>query len=231
MSNLLDQVPEAFRVGNAALGAADFFSRRNAAGREEEYNRALRYIDTALQAVDTATAQAQAGQQVPWSDIVRQAEVHLDAAMTSLNALRPGGLAGWSIPISPSFSSDPVIGQGATTALAPHGMHSNEDVGALNAIGVRLRTARFLVNKLMLLEQNSRTANGLSGISTPPHPVVSFVSLAMMAGLAWHGYGRTGRIWSTLGWVFVPGLLGIPGQVIGLVIAYRQGFGQPKKPE
>jgi hypothetical protein len=228
MNNLLEQVPQALRVGNVALGAVDFLSRRNAAGREEEYNRALRYIDTALQAVDTATAQAQAGQPVAWSDIVRQAEVHLDAAMSSLNALRPGGLAGWSVPVMPTFSSDPVIGQGATTALAPQGMHANEAMGALNAIGVRLRTARFLVNKLLLLEQNSRSEGGLSGISTPPHPIVSAVSLAMIAGLAWHGYGRTSRVLPTLGWVLIPGLFGLPGQVVALIIAYKQGFGQPK---
>ena len=121
-----------------------------------------------------------------------------------------------------------MIGQGATTALAPQGMHSNEAVGALNAIGVRLRTARFLVDKLMLLEQNSRSEGGLSGISTPPHPIVSAVSLAMVAGLAWHGYGRTNRILPTLGWVLIPGIFGLPGQLVALIIAYKQGFSKPK---
>jgi len=224
---VLEKIPSAIQLGNVVLGAVDALDLKRLEQRQQDYNLIIANLQAFL-ALGRATP-----------DYVSTGIKTIVQAVTDLAKLKGKSAADTEALVQatqkrlaemtrqpPPKPRDPDAPQVLEAArMPPAGALLRNHVGALHAEVDRLRSAELAQIADMKVRGGQ---SGIGAMSQPGGPSIGYyLTLAMVAGCAYHGYRRGGKVTSALLWSAAPVFTGFLGGAIALSVAAAQGFGKP----
>ena len=224
---VLEKIPSAIQLGNVVLGAVDALDLKRLEQRQQDYNLIIANLQAFL-ALGRATP-----------DYVSTGIKTIVQAVTDLAKLKGKSAADTEALVQatqkrlaemtrqpPPKPQDPDAPQVLEAArMPPAGVLLRSHVGALHAEVDRLRSAELAQIADMKVRGGQ---SGIGAMSQPGGPSIGYyLTLAMVAGCAYHGYRRGGKVTSALLWSAAPVFTGFLGGAIALSVAAAQGFGKP----
>ena len=224
---VLEKIPSAIQLGNVVLGAVDALDLKRLEQRQQDYNLIIANLQAFL-ALGRATP-----------DYVSTGIKTIVQAVTDLAKLKGKSAADTATLVQatqkrlaemtrqpPPKPQDPDAPQVLEAArMPPAGALLRNHVGALHAEVDRLRSAELAQIADMKVRGGQ---SGIGAMSQPGGPSIGYyLTLAMVAGCAYHGYRRGGKVTSALLWSAAPVFTGFLGGAIALSVAAAQGFGKP----
>lgn len=225
---VLEKIPTAIQLGNVVLGAVDAFDLKRLEQRQQEYSLVVANLDaflalptdplpkdymatgvkTIIQAV-TDLAKLKGMSSADTTALVQATQKRL-VEVTSRPRPKP---------------KDPNAHQVVEAARMPPDRVVRDYVVKIRSEADTLRAAE----QAQLADMKVRGGrSGISAMSQPGGPSIGhYLTLAMVAGCAYHGYRRGGKVTSALLWSAAPIFTGFLGGAIALSVAAAQGFGKP----
>jgi hypothetical protein len=225
---VLEKIPSAIQLGNVVLGAVDAFDLKRLEQRQQDYSLVIANLDAFL-ALPTDP---------PSKDYLSTGVKTIVQAVTDLAKLKGMSAVNTAMlvqatqqqlaevtrprPRKPVEPGAPVVSE--KPRLSPHSV--------LRSYVVKIRSEADTLRAAELAQlADMKVRGGQSGISAMSQPggpsIGYYLTLAMVAGCAYHGYRRGGKVTSALLWSAAPIFTGFLGGAIALSVAAAQGFGKP----